>query len=205
MKKTRKLLLVALLMFVFAAATGGAYAYWAGKVNAPAAKTDDVTINIGEGKETNTEWQINDPVFTNDVLVPAGRIAQSKSDEGYAGKNITDNVIADYDVYWKTSSGGGTAAGATASLKVEYSDVKIAGQITTHADLVNVQIHDGTEYVTLNSSNGYTFTPKIVADDTNQFDVKIKVTLTEPATKAAYEAIKGQPITLKIKFSLTVD
>ncbi len=97
-KKTRKLLLVALLMFVFAAATGGAYAYWAGSVNPPANLTDNVTINIGEGKETNTEWQINDPVFTNDVLVPADRIAQSKSDGDYAGKNITDNVIADYDV-----------------------------------------------------------------------------------------------------------
>jgi len=40
-------------------AVGGAYAYWAGVVNAPTPVTDDISIQIGEGASVNTELVIN--------------------------------------------------------------------------------------------------------------------------------------------------
>ena len=111
-KKTRKLLLVALLMFLVAAASGGAYAYWAGTVNYPASATEkSIAINIGEGKAAGvtTILTVSDPSTDSMKLVPAGQISNST---GESGANV-DHKDFSYSVSWTSSSGGSAAVSYT--------------------------------------------------------------------------------------------
>ena len=59
MKKRQKFILIAILMLLVSASVGGAYAYWAGTVNAPDAKNENIAINIGEGKAIDTVLTVN--------------------------------------------------------------------------------------------------------------------------------------------------
>lgn len=203
MKKTRKLILVALLMFMVAAASGGAYAYWAGTVNPPAVDTDDINITIGKGGTVSTVLNVTDPDDpTGKKLVPAGR--KDHSDDS---TNCVDYMEFEHSVKWESGSTG-SALGATGTLTMAVTGKTIGtgeDAATLGGTYVKVQVWDPAAN---DGSGAYTdvdtLTYAIVADGA-AVGTKIKVTLTEPATKAAYEAIKGEPITLKIKFSLTVD
>ena len=62
MKNRKKFLLLAILVFLISASFSGAYAYWAGTVNAPDQKTNTIAINIGEGGVIDTEITLN-PLF----------------------------------------------------------------------------------------------------------------------------------------------
>lgn len=62
MKKRQKFILIAILMLLVSASVGGAYAYWAGTVNAPAQKDDTIAINIGEGDAIDTVLTVNGDV-----------------------------------------------------------------------------------------------------------------------------------------------
>lgn len=72
MKKRKKLMLFAILIFLLSASASGAYAYWAGTVNAPDQKTDTININIGEAKPVNTMLTVSE-LPTLPKLVPAGQ------------------------------------------------------------------------------------------------------------------------------------
>jgi hypothetical protein len=193
-KKTRKLLLVALLMFVFAAATGGAYAYWAGTVNYPASATDkSISITVGEATgSVSTQLVVSDPTSAL-KLVPTGQVGNSVGD-------ATDNVDKkdyDYDVNWETVSGG-SAEGAAAKLTMTATDFKINDDTTLGTAYVKVQYHDGTGYVDI-PSGGAKF--DITADGA-AVTVKIRVTLIEPANAADYVAVINKSISIKVSFSV---
>lgn len=81
---------------------GGAYAYWAGVINAPAPKTDNISINIWEAKPVNTVLTINDPTFGDKLLVPLSQAANSVVVEG---KTNVEEIIAQYMVNWNAVSG----------------------------------------------------------------------------------------------------
>ncbi len=194
MKKTRKLLLVALLMFVFAAATGGAYAYWAGTVNYPASATDkSISITVGEATgSVSTQLVVSDPTSAL-KLVPTGQVGNSVGGD-------TDNVDKkdyDYDVNWKTVSGG-SAEGAAAKLTMTATDFKINDNTTLGTAYVKVQYHDGTGYVDI-PSGGAKF--DITADGA-AVTVKIRVTLIEPANATDYAAVINQSIAVKVNFAV---
>ena len=201
-KKTRKLLLVALLMFLVAAASGGAYAYWAGTVNYPASATEkSIAINIGEGNAAGvtTILTVSDPSTDSMKLVPAGQISNST---GESGANV-DHKDFSYSVSW-TSSSGGSAAGAAAKLTVNPRDFEIgstgekAALGTTH---VKVQYHNGTDWADI-PSGGAKF--DIVADASSPVTVQIRVTLLEPADAATYAKVANQAISIKVDFSVAV-
>jgi hypothetical protein len=72
MEKRKKLLIIAIFIFLFSASISGAYAYWAGTVNPPATKSDTININIGEATAVDTILIINDGYTTTKTLVPPG-------------------------------------------------------------------------------------------------------------------------------------
>lgn len=59
MKRSKKIIIIGIICFVMSFAVGGAYAYWAGVINAPAEVTDDINITIGEGAAIDTVLVVN--------------------------------------------------------------------------------------------------------------------------------------------------
>mgnify|MGYP007002348523 FL=1 len=59
MKTRKKLMFLAILIFLLSASVSSAYAYWAGVINAPAEVTDDINITIGEGAAIDTVLVVN--------------------------------------------------------------------------------------------------------------------------------------------------
>ena len=197
MTKRRKLIIILILVFAMSFSIGGAYAYWAGTINAPAPKTDDISINIGEGKPVNTVLTINDPIFDDKLLVPPD---QAVSSVVVAGKTNVEEIIVQYNVNWNAVSG--SIAGALGTLKVVVTDVKIGGA-GTFDYLVNVTLNDSPTYTNLKGvSTGYTFPTSVVAG--NPYVVELRVTLNQAANSYEYGAIAGKPITMNVTFSLTV-
>lgn len=200
MKTRKKLMFLAILIFLLSASVSSAYDYWAGTVNAPAEESDTISINIGEGGTVTTEIVLmGSPNFTNKVLVPTGQVANSV-DPG-AGKENVDVLYFCYEPKW-VQTGGGNGVGEYGYLSVKINSITIGGD-DTYSYLVNIyngsaldtnppQISVGTQYslgtIPLGAAlpNGEWF----------------KFTLTEPATKAIYEAIKGKPIVIQLEFNV---
>ena len=179
MKKRQKFILVAILMLLVSASIGGAYAYWAGTVNAPTPEDETIAINIGEGKEVATVLNVSgDNGAQNKVLVPAGQIDNSV--EVPEGSTLVEEVTVVYTATWTG------VTGATGTLNVAMGSVTIDGSETTHADLVNVTITSENTAIT----GGTDVT------------VTVKVTLTEPANKTIYDAIKGKAISIPLTFKV---
>lgn len=202
MKKTRKLLLVALLMFLVAAATGGAYGYWAGQINAPAEDTDDINITIGKGMSVSTELNVTDPADpTAQKLVPADQ--KKYSDDSI---NCVEFMEFEHKVKWTTTSGG-SVVGATGTLTMLVTG-KTIGDGEDAASLggtyVKVQVWDPAANA---GSGAYTdvdtLTYAIVPNDANHVSVKIKVTLLEPANKADYDKIATKAMKVSLSFNVT--
>jgi len=135
MKRSRKIIIIGIICLVMSFAVGGAYAYWAGVVNAPTPVTDDISIQIGEGASVNTELVINQG-FTigGRVLVPIGQVDNSNAGPGLIP---VDSMTFPYHANW-TGSG---ATGATGSLTITLGQITIGGT-TTHAGLLKVYVGD---------------------------------------------------------------
>lgn len=203
MKKTRKLILVALLMFMVAAASGGAYAYWAGTVNPPAVDTDDIiNITIGKGGTVSTVLNVTDPDDpTGKKLVPAGQ--KDHSDDS---TNCVDYMEFEHSVKWESGSTG-SASGATGTLTMAVTGKTIGtgeDAATLGGTYVKVQVWDPAAN---DGSGAYTdvdtLTYAIVADGA-AVGTKIKVTLLEPPTKAVYDQVKEMAIAVSLSFSVAV-
>lgn len=165
-------------MLLVSASVGGAYAYWAGTVNAPAQKDDTIAINIGEGKAIDTVLTVNgDGGASGKVLVPAGQTANSVIP---GSGSLTEEVTVVYTVGW---SG---VTGATGTLNVAKGSVTIDGS-TANAGLVNVTITNVSTPITTGTN----------------VTVTVKVTLTEPANKAVYTAVAKKAIAIPLTFSVT--
>ncbi len=198
MTKRRKLIIILILVFAISFSVGGAYAYWAGTINAPAQKTDDISINIGEGKAINTILTINDPTFNDKLLVPPGQAGYSVVVEG---KTNVEEIIVQYTVNWNAVSG--SIAGALGTLKVAVTNVRIDGAGTSNY-LVNVTLNNSPTYTDLKTlgATGYSLSPSIVAG--TPYIVELRVTLNQASNSYEYGAIAGKPITMNVTFSLTV-
>lgn len=197
MTRKRKLIIILILVFAMSFSIGGAYAYWAGVINAPAPKTDNISIQIGEGKPLNTVLTINDPTFGDKLLVPPGQTASSVV---VAGKTNVEEIIVQYSVNWNAVSGN--VAGALGTLKLVVTDVKIGGA-GTFDYLVNVTLNDSPTYTNLKGvSTGYTFPTSVVAG--TQYNFSLCVTLDCPSSLTVYNAIFSKPIAIPLTFSVAV-
>jgi len=205
MKNRKKFLLLAILVFLISASFSGAYAYWAGTVNAPDQKTNTIAINIGEGGVIDTEITLN-PLFGgtnggNKVLVPTGQIPNSVA--APAGKELVDKVEITYGVEWKPVSASANITGTEGTISVALDAVTIGGD-TAHADLVKVEYKKPGISAPYESINGAPATYIQHAHVPAPYTY-IRVTLEEPVAKATYEAIIGKEIVIKLKFSVTVN
>lgn len=202
MKKTRKLLVVALLMFLVAAASGGAYAYWAGTINNPADKqdTDGISITVGVGADVATHIEINNPVLSNKILVPAGRSADGSSEPVAPSDVLVEQLVYNYGVDWKRTSGG-IGTGTEGTLTVKVTNLKVGG-VTDSDALALVNIVDENSTASFKAVGGVSYTTKIKLEDATSFDVPLKVTITEPANKAEYDKIANKTITFDVTFSI---
>ena len=193
MKRSRKIIIIGIICLVMSFAVGGAYAYWAGVVNAPTPVTDDISIQIGEGASVNTELVINQG-FTigGRVLVPIGQVDNSNAGPGLIP---VDSMTFPYHANW-TGSG---ATGATGSLTITLGQITIGGT-TTHAGLLKVYVGDTPGVNPLTTT--YTFPNSIVVG--TQFNFTLCVTLDCPSTTTVYDEIFSQPIVIPLTFSVAV-
>lgn len=189
MKKTKKLLLVALLMFLVAAATGGAYAYWAGSVNTPTAESDVVSVKVGEAKALATELTLNSGSVTDGkYLVPTGQLANSTlPSDAPAGAELKESIVVTYQVDWE-ASGTGSADGATGTLTAEVDSS------------VGIKINDNATSL-ISVAFAYQGSSQSIVLGTTK-TVTVTITMSEPANKTEYDAVINQPITIPIKFSV---
>lgn len=184
--KKRNLLIATLIMFALVV-TGFTFAYWAGSLTGDV-KTDNVTIEVGEGKDVTTLVDLGTlPSAANKVLVPEDRIANSVAPE--AGKTLVEEIVLTYTVLWKEANP--TQDDITRELEVSVEDVKIDGS-TTNAGLVNIIIEiDEVETETADIKlNGDSLT------------VKVTITLTEPSTEEIYDLVAGKNITFTLVFGV---
>ncbi len=193
MKRSRKIIIIGIICLVMSFAVGGAYAYWAGVVNAPAPVTDDINIQIGEGKPVDTVLVIN-PGFTigGRVLVPLGQIDNSNAGPGLVP---VENLTFPYHAHWT----GDGATGATGDLTITLGQITIGG-VTTHAGLLKVYV--GTTPAGTQLTTTYTFPNSIVAG--TQFNFTLCVTLDCPSSTTVYDEIVSKEIVIPLTFSVAV-
>jgi hypothetical protein len=183
-------LVISLLVMLAVITSGFTYAFWAASVSG-ANHTATGTVEIGEGNAVTTAVIVGNQTGTG-PLVPIGREADSQG-------SAVEYVILQFSVSW--TAPGTTANGATGTLAATVSDVKIATS-TVNAGLVvtAVQIGGTVTDSTLNNDGNTAITvngaPVIVY---------VKVTLTEPATQAIYNAINGEDITFNLNFAITAN
>lgn len=175
MKTRKKLMFLAILIFLLSASVSSAYAYWAGTVNAPVEESDTISINIGEGGTVTTVLTVNgDGGAAGQVLVPTGQTDNSVDPE-----SVTEKVTVVYTVGWTG------VTGATGTLNVATGDVTIDSS-ETYAGLVNVTITNASTAITTGTD----------------VTVTVEVTLTEPADQDAYTAIAGKAIAISLTFNV---
>lgn len=204
MKNRKKLMLFAILIFLLSASVSSAYAYWAGMVNAPDQKTDTININIGEGTVINTFLTLSNDLGTK-LLVPAGQKNNSVNPD-----NCVEELIISYQLIITVPEGRSIAGyNHLANSRIAMGTVKLGGN-TTYADYVKVSLcyqngfvdteltPDGTWYEGLDHSHQAYLNP---TGQTIQ-PCYIKVTLTEPPTKAIYDQIFGKTIEIPLSFMI---
>jgi hypothetical protein len=183
-------LVISLLVMLAVITSGFTYAFWAASVS-NANDTAAGTVVIGEGNAVTTGVTVGDQTGTG-PLVPNGRAASSQG-------SAVEYVILQFSVSWTAPSD--TANGATGTLAATVSNKQIAAS-TDNAGLVvtAVQIGGTVTGSTLNGDGSTAITvngaPVIVY---------VKVTLTEPASQAIYNAINGEDITFNLDFVITAN
>ncbi|MDO5302098.1 MAG: hypothetical protein Q4E76_06335 [Tissierellia bacterium] len=180
-KNSKKVLIPMYLLGLLIIGSLG-FSWWGGLVNDPDSATKDSPgIVVGEGEAVSTEINLGDIAnATGKKLVPEGRVNQSV---GGAEAN-TESYTFEIPVTWKEEDGNGMTQGVTGIITAT------AGPVTTSssggADLINVDVATG-QSITLDGA---------------AVNVPVTVTMDEPATKDAYEAIKDATITFDVTVSV---
>lgn len=183
--KKRKSYLIPLLVLLIGISLGGIYSYWVGQVGNPNNYTDQETVVIGAGQSIETELDVTKELANaGKKLVPEGKASVSV---GGTEQNV-ESFEATYTVKWEES---GTADvidssdAITGTLNVAAtSEIEGANE---QSGLVNVTVEPTSQEITA---------------DGNEVTVRVRVTLTEPANKAAYDAIVGKNIKVNLTFSV---
>lgn len=185
-KRNKALTLILLLVVMIGVTVGGIYSYWAGTIANPSHAVQAQEVTIGQGKDVNTELDVSQALASSGKkLVPAGKAALSAGGES---ANV-ESFDATYTVYWKEAAGDDVISAddniegnlaVTATPKINGAE--------TYNNLVNVSISPENTQIT---ADGAAVT------------ITVKVTLSEPADKAAYDAIINQGISVSLNFAVT--
>jgi len=186
-KKFNALFLAVVALLFMGGIAGATYSYWAGSVKAPEATlTQGVSVTVGSGTEVSTTLTLNES--SSGTLVPAGRATGSQVE--YVISTITATWLEDITTL---------ATGHSGTLAATVSNVEIGGSDANAALVVTAVQIGGT--VTGDTLNGDGSTD--IALDGAAVPVYVKVTLTEPATQAVYQAVAGKDITFNVNFTVT--
>jgi len=197
-KNRKKLIIFAILIFLLSASASGAYAYWAGTVNAPAEESDTISINIGEAKPIDVMLS-----FTKDSsslkLVPAGQKNNSLD-----SANCVEEFVVNYEFTLIPDPAMSVNPNdIAAELKFEVGQITLGG-VTTYASLVNITAEYWHEPVDEYPGEWKALYPlpsgNVWLYNGYNRKVKVKVTLTEPATKAIYDEVFGKEISIPLTF-----
>lgn len=192
-KKNQLMLTITLLLLMFVSVvSGGIFSYWAGSISAPTGPgthTQSITVGTATGTVT-TQVNVSEELASSGMkLVPVGLVASSVDG---STANV-DSFVIDFEVNWAPTGGAGSlispddAIGGT--LAIAATPTLTGTDTNSYGSLVNVNLDKTSSAITLNGS--------AVA-------VKATITLTEPGSKAAYEAIKGQNISVAFTFTVTM-
>lgn len=187
-KKFNALFLAVVALLFVGGIAGATYSYWAGTVKAPTATlTQGVSVTVGTGAEVSTTLTLSES--NTGTLVPAGKKTTGQ----------VEYVISTITVNWKEDNTTKLATGHAGTLAATVSNVGIGGD-DTYAGLVvtAVQIGGTVTDDTLNEDGS-----TAIALDGAAVPVYVKVTLTEPATQAIYQAVAGKNITFDVNFTVT--
>ena len=191
-KKGLKVFLIVFSLFLFTilATTGAVYAYWIGSVNNPNNEEGSVQLEVGKGTDINDANLTITSVATTDTtkkLVPTGKAALSN---GGTGLNVEKY---EFDVTIKLNSDNyPTASGVSKAIKLTVKGKTFAND-ATHAGLVNVEIKAA------GTTNNFT---DIEINNPTGKVYKVVVTLSEPSTKAIYDAIINKQLKVLLEASI---
>lgn len=195
MGKKKKIIIIVILVFVMSFTIDGAYAYWAGTINAPAEESDTVNINIGEAKAVNTVLTLNGTKTSGQVLVPVGQVANSNAP---SGSTPVEQITFQYTANWNEVAG--SALGATGSFTVTLGQITINGS-TANAGLIHVFIGQTATGAPLTTS--YTM-PNPISIAT-PYVFYITFTMDCPGTTTVYNEVINKPIAIPLTFSVAVN
>lgn len=167
-KRNLKIGLIVLLVMLMLGLTYTSFAFWD-----QLTKTDDITVNIGEGKEISIDVTVNDNSGT-DKLIPVGTVK---------GPNEVYQLTVEFEVTLDNQTQ------SALNLSVNYSDVLIDGT-DTYSNLVDITI---TPTSTIQYGTPVTGTATITLTEPND----------DAAGETAYSAISGKPITFTLTFKAT--
>ncbi|MDO5018611.1 MAG: hypothetical protein Q4E02_04860 [Lagierella massiliensis] len=179
-KNSRKVLIPIYLLAILLIGSLG-YSWWGGTISDPG---DEVAkapvITIGEGKAVETTIKLdNIAEATGKKLVPAGRVDQSVGDI----KENTDTYKFNIPVNWKEADGNGLTKGVAGTITATAGTVNAGNG---DSSLINVEVETG-QAITL---------------DGGTVNVPVTVTMKEPETKEAYDAIKTATISFDVTISV---
>lgn len=176
MNKVLKLVLILVLVSVGMLSSMLTYSYWASKTTG-ATQNSNGGIEIGNGLEAKTSIVVSSQNSTKQ-LVPTNQKQNS-------GANAEEEIVMSFPVEWKSEKDG-TASGALGKLNAVVEGITI-GDDATYANLIHARVvgHD----------------QQISADGKN-VNVEVAFTMSEPATKEAYDAIVNGQIKAQINFNV---
>ncbi|MDO5044641.1 MAG: hypothetical protein Q4E22_05035 [Coriobacteriia bacterium] len=182
----KKWLIVVLSFLIVAISIGGIYGYWAGTIKNPSEVAKAQEVTIGSAQEVETTLDVTEALAAQGKkLVPAGKTSVSV---GQDAENV-ESFDVTYTVNWKEIENQDIISQddlVKGTLTVTAAP-EIVGA-TNYNDLVNVVVNpESTE----------------IQADGDAVEVTLKVTLSEPANKVAYDAIVGKTINVKLTFAVT--
>ena len=183
-KREKKYYPVLLLTLLFAISISSIYAFWAGIVNSPEDASESQEITIGSGQDVNTQIDVSGTLASEGkMLVPSGKAALSV---GGVDKNVESFEVS-YQVYWKELD-----------TEIIASDDNVKGnlEVTAVPTIIGAENYSDLVHATVEPASA-----EIVADG-EMVEVKLVVTLDEPATKEIYDAIVGKQINMDLSFSV---
>lgn len=182
--KVNKTVFLILLIVVAAALSVSTLSYWAEAVanNATGAQNSN-NITIGAGGQVQTSLVLNTGAVGEKVLVPTGKAVVSANPE-----NSVEFKDIEYSIKWKSDNiNAAQGTKGALSAQVNTNDIKIGGD-GTYKGLIVTEIVD--------------FDPDIYADG-DEVKVTVRVTLTEPDSKAVYDAIINKEFLIPVTFTVT--
>ncbi|MCL2630539.1 MAG: hypothetical protein FWD49_03330 [Firmicutes bacterium] len=202
MKKTKKLLIFAIVALVLAGATSLSFAFWSHGFSAPSNTVkDESKVTLGTGESVTTTISLSGGGLSGGALVPS-TLTKIKDGE-------TQEIVWTMNVVWNSEhQNAKDYNGAVGLLNVSAEVVAIGN---TEAENFNQNQKDASALIkfgvqangeeNLNLNNNFIIE---FNEDGGNLEVIVKITMDEPSSEAIYNAIHSQEVTIALTLSITL-